>query len=365
MGPGQPSELQWEQALVRVLRDPERIALYRQPIVDLRRGVTAGFELLARFADPEVDAPPFEWFRQAYAFGLGPRLEAAVVRQALRLRDELPPNTFLTVNLDPAAVAHPDAAEVLLVETRLDRVVIEITETSPLGDVGELGRVAKELRERGAFIAVDDTGTGYAGLERLLAVRPQFVKVDRAFVEGVDQDGAKRALLELVGHFASRLDAWVVAEGIERVEELAELIRLGVPLGQGFLLNRPAPEFRPLPREIGELIRRVAERRRLGLVAEALLEAAEAVREGELPPGRIAVVVDGWGRPLRVWDGERDGAAMKISPSTAVAQAARRAMLRPYGERFLPLTVVDDAGRLLGIVRVERMVEVLASEAAA
>ncbi len=351
---------------MRVLRDPEAVCLYRQPIVDLRLGVTAGFELLARFSDSEVDAPPFEWFRMAYAMGLGPRLEAAVVRRALRLRDELPPNTFLTVNLDPAAVGHPEVAEVLLGERRLDRVVIEITETSPLGDVGELGRVARELRSRGAFIAVDDTGTGYAGLERLLAVRPQFVKVDRAFIDGIDQDGAKRALLELVGHFASRIDAWVVAEGIERVEELAELARLGVPLGQGFLLNRPAPEFRPLPREIGELIRRLAVRRERGLAAEALMEVADAVREGSpLERGRAAVIVDEWGRPVRVWDGEREGPAMRISPVSPVAEAAQRAMVRAPGERFLPLAVVDDSGRLLGILRVERMVEGLAKAAAA
>lgn len=351
---------------MRVLRDPDAVGLYRQPIVDLYRGVTAGFELLARFSDSEVEAPPFEWFRTAYAMGLGPRLEAAVVRRALRLRDELPPNTFLTVNLDPAAVGHPEVAEVLLGEGRLDRVVIEITETSPLGDVAELGRVARELRSRGAFIAVDDTGTGYAGLERLLAVRPQFVKVDRAFIDGIDQDGAKRALLELVGHFASRIDAWVVAEGIERVEELAELVRLGVPLGQGFLLNRPAPEFRPLPREIAELIRGLAVRRERGLAAEALMEAADAVREGSpLERGRTVVIVDEWGRPVRVWDGEREGPAMAISPLSPVVEAAQRAMVRAPGERFLPLAVVDDSGRLLGILRVERMVEGLAKAAAA
>src|SRR6185312_5306930 len=106
-------------------------------------------------------------------------------------------------------------------------------------DLGEVTAALSKLRERGAHTAVDDAGAGYSGLTQILAVRPQFLKLDRALVAGVHVDEAKRAMIQMLGELAGRLDAWLVAEGIETESELRTLAQIGVPLGQGYFLARP------------------------------------------------------------------------------------------------------------------------------
>ncbi len=81
--------------------------------------------------------------------------------------------------------------------------------------------------------AVDDAGSGYSSLQHIMEMRPNFIKLDRNFITNCDSDPAKSVLIEMLGKAANRLDAWIIAEGIETKEELAELIRLGVPLVQG------------------------------------------------------------------------------------------------------------------------------------
>uniref|UniRef100_UPI002ADD8906 EAL domain-containing protein n=1 Tax=Tepidiforma sp. TaxID=2682230 RepID=UPI002ADD8906 len=341
------------------LCDESRVALYRQPIVDLARGVTAGFELLARFDDAVVQAPPHLWFGAAYRLGLGPQLEAAVLRKALRLREEAPPNTFLTVNLDPAALVHPEVAGLLLDSPGLERLVIELTEHSEIEDFAHLNGLLDRLRKRGASVAVDDAGTGYANLVRLLAVRPQFVKVDQAFVRGMGEDPAKRALVELVGHFASRIDAWVIAEGIESESDLREVVALGVPLGQGYLLNRPAPGFVPVPGPMRELIRRYAESGEDGPTVAGLIEPVEAMRREDWDAGEEGTVVllDRWNRPVAVVYLGRSAQPLLATPSCRPADVLRRALVRPERERFHPIVVTNDGGQPLGMVRIERLIE--------
>ena len=77
----------------------------------------------------------------------------------------------------------------------------------------------------------------------MLAIRPDLVKLDRSLADGVDRDPAKAAVVEMLGALAGRLDAWLLAEGIEREAELETLVGLGVPLAQGYLLARPTDEF--------------------------------------------------------------------------------------------------------------------------
>lgn len=356
------SDAAWQQALARVLREPARIALHRQPIVDLARGVPAGFELLARFSDPLVAAPPHHWFGAAYRLGLGPQLEAAVIRQALRLRSEAPMNTFLTVNLDPSALEHEEVARQLLGEQHLGGFIIELTEHTPIADLGRLNGLLERLRERGALIAVDDTGTGYADLKRLIDVRPEFVKVDQGFVTGIGGDPVKQALLELVGHFASRLDAWVIAEGIETEGDLREVLQLGVPLGQGFFLNRPAPAFEPTPPPVREAIARLrpggGSELRAAEFAEPV-ETAPLASAFDLPESGTLVLLDAWGRPARMWHHGRRSEPLRITSSCGAEDVLRRALTRPAPERFDPVVVTDEDGRPLGQVRVERLVQAL------
>src|SRR3954463_3029906 len=243
-----PTERAWSEALERVLADPERVRPLFQPIVDLDRGVAIGYEMLARFVAP-IDAPPPLWLAEADRRGLGSRLEAMLVESGLSALDWVPDNCFLTINVSPRALGSTELAAVLASRESLEGVVIEVTEQAVVEDYIHFDYVLRSLRAAGAAIAVDDAGAGYASLQHIVALRPQFVKLDRWLVADLEHDEAKLAVIEALGTFCSRIDAWMVAEGIERPEEVAALQRLRVPLAQGYWLGMPAPAMEPVADE--------------------------------------------------------------------------------------------------------------------
>jgi len=351
----------WPRELDRVCT-PGGIAPLFQPIVDLQRGVACGYEALARFVSPLRAAPP-AWFAAAALYGVTGRLEAAVLRSVLRRRADVPPNCFLTVNLSPTAAVAEEVIAVLEAEGDLRGLVVEITEQAPVDDYDRLTGVLRELRQAGAMVAVDDTGAGYASLRHLLVLEPDFVKLDRSLVAGVDRDPRLAAVVDAIGAFAGRLDAWLVVEGIERLGELDRVIGLGVPLAQGYLLGRPSrsmPELAPdLRARIGGQARRAATPVVGGLIRRVGTRTAGEDRPcGDGP----LVLVDRRHRPLRVepGDGGAGHAPMCVQASDAVADVALRAIARDLADRYAPVCVCDELGRLLGIVTVDRLTEALA-----
>jgi EAL domain-containing protein (putative c-di-GMP-specific phosphodiesterase class I) len=97
------------------------------------------------------------------------------------------------------------------------------------------------MRARGARIAVDDAGAGYASLRHILELRPTFAKLDISLVRGIDDDELRQAIAAGFGYFALRTGCRLVAEGVETEEEAAALRRLGIELAQGYLFGRPLP----------------------------------------------------------------------------------------------------------------------------
>lgn len=224
------SDADWD-LMVELAIAGKGLQLVFQPIVDLRRGAVAGYETLVRFDGP-VRAGPDRWFAEAARRGRQSELDHAVVERALALRSSLPRNTFLTINIEPESL-HDRRVLQLLCDHDLRGVAIEVTEHRALDELGPVRAALDRLRTAGALLAVDDAGAGYAGLQQILAMRPQILKVDRSLVEGIDTDEAKAALLEMLGVFAGRIDAWVLAEGVETRGEALRCASLGVPLAQG------------------------------------------------------------------------------------------------------------------------------------
>ena len=341
-----------------------------QPIVDLARGTVVGYEALARFDEHG----PLVWFDAARRHGVADRLEAAAVRAALRRRDELPVNTFLTVNVAPDMLARPALVEVLNEVGSLRGIVVELTEQVPIESYVDLEPQLDRLRAAGALLAIDDAGAGYAGLQHLLQVRPDIIKLDRGLVAGLHRDEAKRALVEMLGTFASRVDAWILAEGIEVVEELDALVALGVPLAQGYLLGRPQPSFESLDPEVaGRVLGSARPQPAPGL--RSLLEPARAERDADAARASLAasdddlvVLVDEHHQPVATvgLDGltraVRD-TGMRVNVDTDPVDLAQRAIVRERPSRFHPLVCIDNAGRFLGIVRMERLIGHLADRA--
>jgi EAL domain-containing protein (putative c-di-GMP-specific phosphodiesterase class I) len=367
----------WSALLRDVLADPDRIEIHFQPIVDLHRGVIAGFEALARFPSQPYRSPD-QWFGAATKLNLHVPLKAAVVERVLRAREQLPVNCFLSLNVGPHAIIDPRLRSVLDAGGSLGGVVIEVTEQAAVRDYDELRRVLAPLRERGAFLAVDDAGAGYASLSHIANLRPDFIKIDRALVTDLDRDPAKAAVVETLGTFASRIDAWIIAEGIERDGELQRLMQLEVPLGQGYRLGRPAPRMEPLAVQVLELGGRLGAHRGDDGVG-ALSEPVEAVAQdatgapvaqlfAEDPEAELVVLVDAYERPVgihvrtRFARGERPlPAPLCVLAQARPADVAQRAMTREAPRRFDPVAVIDDLGRLVGVVRMERLVEALAA----
>ncbi len=207
-----------------------------QPVVELATSRHAGAEALSRF--PAGTPGPDVWFADAAAVGRGADLELRAVRRALAGLLHLP--GFLSVNLSPATIAGPGFAEVLT-GVPLDRVVVEITEHAAIDDYACLLAALAPLRDAGLRVAVDDTGAGYASLRHVLAILPDFVKLDISLVRGIDADRSRRALAAGLVTFAEASGAAIIAEGIETAEELAVLRELGVSHGRGYHLARPAP----------------------------------------------------------------------------------------------------------------------------
>jgi EAL domain-containing protein (putative c-di-GMP-specific phosphodiesterase class I) len=120
-------------------------------------------------------------------------------------------------------------------------VVIEITEYTPIPDTKEFVDALRELRRRGVRIAVDDTGTGFAGLDHILRLRPDIVKLDAVVTRDIDRDEVRRSLTTALASVAGAVGAQIVAEGIEAEAQLAAVRALGIRLAQGYHLGRPGP----------------------------------------------------------------------------------------------------------------------------
>jgi EAL domain-containing protein (putative c-di-GMP-specific phosphodiesterase class I) len=121
---------------------------------------------------------------------------------------------------------------------RAGDVVFEIVEHS-VGRESDILRCLAELRALGFRIALDDLGEGASGLRRLIEFAPDFAKIDRFFISGIDRDRSRRAIVDAIARIGRELGTYVIAEGVETDDERAVLCDLGVPLAQGWLFGKP------------------------------------------------------------------------------------------------------------------------------
>src|SRR3954466_1685099 len=230
-----PSIKQQRAEIDALLAMEQPITPVFQPLVELGTGRLIGFEALSRF-ESEPQRAPDAWFNQAARCGRGLALEMAAIKAALAAPGR-PGGTYLSLNFSPSALASPKIMAIL--PRNMSDIVVEVTEHELASEDGGLEEGLAKMRARGARIAVDDAGAGYAGLNQVMRVQPDVIKLDRSLIEGVHSDSAKAALVEFFVMFARRVGAAVCTEGIETLDELRTLINLGVTYGQGYLLGRP------------------------------------------------------------------------------------------------------------------------------
>jgi EAL domain-containing protein (putative c-di-GMP-specific phosphodiesterase class I) len=225
------------EAVVRDVLRTHAVRAVVQPVVRLADGVTVAFEALSRF-EPATFATPDRAFAAAAVCGLGIDLELLALERALRLRDQLPADMWLGVNLSPEAVS-TSAARDLLLPYAGRRIGVELTEHTPVGDYDQLNAYLQPLRDAGIQLVVDDAGAGFASLNHILQLRPDTIKLDISLVRGVDQDPVRRALARSLAGFAKEVGAALLAEGVETAPERDALLEMGVFYGQGYLWGKP------------------------------------------------------------------------------------------------------------------------------
>lgn len=344
------SDARWRDALREVVDEPGRLVLHAEPIVELTSGAVAGFEMLSRFTGRWA-ARPDQWFAAAEQWGFNATLQSRVIAAALAARAGLPSDTFLSVNVDPHLLHTAEVSDVLTHSADLSRLVVEITEHTELADDVVVRTVLGHIRSAGGLLAMDDTGTGYAGLSQLLRLRPNIIKLDRALVSGLEEDPVKRALVEVFGDLAGRMDAWILAEGIETRAELDALIGLGVPLGQGYALGRAsATMVTDVDDGLVRHIRATAARTSLHGHVASLIRSASVGTDRAV--NEVLLAGDGMAALVHAAD-DRWVPAMIVAPSAQLTEVARRAVARPEANRFAPLVCTDGRGTVLGIVRVD------------
>lgn len=217
----------------------ERLHVVAQPIVDLRTRSLVAVEALTRFPSLPPHSPD-HWFALAHVVGRGEELEGLAITKALAAVPSLPVDVRVAVNVSPETVLAEDF-RALVEAAPLERLTIELTEHSAVADYGALVEVLRPLRDSGARLSVDDTGSGYSGLVHIMQLLPEVIKLDRQLTTGVHQDPVRQALATALVTFAGRIGAAVVAEGIEVEGEAQVLSALGVGYGQGYLFGRPGP----------------------------------------------------------------------------------------------------------------------------
>jgi EAL domain-containing protein (putative c-di-GMP-specific phosphodiesterase class I) len=228
-----------ETRIRRLLEEDGAFKMVFQPICALDDSGPVGVEALARFQGPPVRGPE-RWFEEAGAVGLRRELELKAIRTAVAQLDRLPAELYLAVNASPQTLR---SAALFKLLSRIDgrRVVVEVTEHARIDDYKAVNAALSRIRELGVRLAIDDAGAGFASLRHILRLGPEIVKLDRTLIDRIESDRSRQALAAGLISFAEKIDATIIAEGIERRAEVSALGDLGVSYGQGFFFAKPAP----------------------------------------------------------------------------------------------------------------------------
>lgn len=221
--------------IARLIVD-DALTVIHQPIYDLTDWHLIGHECLMRHkASPDVS--PRAVLDQARAAGRTLELELHMARKALATLDPAHPERFIAINVSPETLASPALGHIIP-EGLASRLVIELNQQDTARDQAAIKEAIRVLKER-AWVAVSSDGVGFAGLQALVDLGPDIVKIDREFLAGVAADTSRRALVKALVQFAADTGVTLIAQGVETREDLQALRELGVRFAQGDVLGKP------------------------------------------------------------------------------------------------------------------------------
>jgi len=234
-----------DKSLLASVLAPGGITVNVQPIFDVGEGrqTVVAAECLSRGPRGTNLEPANVLFEYVRRKKEETAVDRACVMAGLMACRKLPANLMIDLNVHASTLGRDlsfvdfllQAAEACAIAP--SRIVVEIVEHSPYWDGPNFFSVIQALRQAGISIALDDVGIGYSNYKMMIDAHPNFLKVDRYLVQNCDKDEYRRIVLRSISDLANQLGAKVVAEGVERSEELETLLALGIRLIQGYLLS--------------------------------------------------------------------------------------------------------------------------------
>jgi EAL domain-containing protein (putative c-di-GMP-specific phosphodiesterase class I) len=219
-----------------------------QPIVDINTGSAYSHEALVRGRNNEPASIVLTHYRREEM----PVFDASCRAKAIELAARIGVHSHLNINLIPSAAfdratgldATIKAAE--RCSFPLDRIIVEATEGEAIHDPAAFAKVVNEYRRAGIRFAIDDFGSGYAGLNLLAEFQPDMLKLDMSLVRGIEKYGARQAIVRGIKQVCFDLGIDVVVEGVEKVAEYSWFRKEGMHLYQGYLFAKPSLESMPV-----------------------------------------------------------------------------------------------------------------------
>ena len=297
--------------------------MHYQPIVRLSTNEVIGAEALVRWHRPgQGDVPPSVFVPLAEEAGLIGELGTWALHQACRDASRWPGRQNVSVNLSARQLTDglvdtvADALQVFRLQP--ERLVLEVTETAVFADAQAAADLLHRVAELGVRISLDDFGTGYSSIVYLRDLPVHSMKIDRTFVSGLDKNYDDTAIVTTLINLAASLDVRIIAEGVETLDQLHSLRRLGCEYGQGYVWRPalPAEEF-------------------VTCVAQIERDAVPRARLSRHPRGRVAQA-----SPTvlaRVISMHRQGA----SPASIASALNQDGVAAPGGKRWHRVTVAQ------------------------
>jgi EAL domain-containing protein (putative c-di-GMP-specific phosphodiesterase class I) len=216
-----------------------------EPIVEIATRRPIGYEALTRGPEGSLLHTPERLFSQAKEVGLLFELDCLCRRLAFERASCIPRGAKLFLNCLPAAIGDPslrdEGLRAILEKYQFEpeNLVIEISERESIENFAIFRELRDAYHDLGVRIAIDDAGAGYASLQAIMEIAPDYMKADIALVRGIDTDPARREVVNGLRGVADRIGAEVIAEGIETEEELRVMRELGIRFGQGYIFGPP------------------------------------------------------------------------------------------------------------------------------
>lgn len=245
---GESEQCHEAEELREILARKSLRAVY-QPVLRLDDLSLVGYEALARGPAGTPHESPERLFACARSSRLTRELDRQCKLAAVVGAKGKPKHAALFINTLPDTLddgeflGEAGLARFRQAGMRPEEVVWELTERHAIADYDAFDAVMRSYTDLGYRVAIDDVGAGYSSIQTITHVRPAFLKVDRSIVDGLEHSLLKQELVSSLLVMSRKIEAELVAEGIQTAETLATLRELGVPLGQGYFLGRPSPSF--------------------------------------------------------------------------------------------------------------------------